>query len=341
MRVVVTGATGNVGTSVLDALGSDPWVNSIVAVARRIPTSEQPACRRWAQVEWLSADVVTSDLETVFAGADAVVHLAWLVQPSHRPDLMRATNIDGSERVFAAAAEAGVASVIYASSAGAYSPGPRDRCVDENWPTGGVPSSIYGLQKAEVERALNRFEAANPAIRVVRLRPGLTLKREAASGIRRLFLGSHFPARLLRPGRIPVVPCAAHLAFQAVHTSDVAEAYRLAVTTDVRGAFNVTADPVLSPLELGRVLDARPLPIARTVLRVSVDLSWRLRLQPTPPGWVDLAFSIPLLDSSRARQKLGWSPRWSSGGALRDLLGGFAERASGPTPALAHRAPRI
>ncbi len=213
--------------------------------------------------------------------------------------------------------------------------------MDETWPTGGTSTSFYGRHKADVERVLDRFEAANPSVRVVRMRPGLIFKRESASDIRRLFLGSRFPARLLRPRWIPVVPGAGRLVFQALHATDVAEAYRLAVTTDVRGAYNLAADPVLDSAELGRVIGARPVPVPRAVLRAGADLSWRLRLQPTPPGWVDLAFSVPVLDTARARDDLGWSPRWTSGDALLDLLNGFADSASGPTPALARRAPAV
>jgi len=282
VRVVVTGATGNVGTSVLDALGSDSSVDSIVGVARRVPGAPAPIDRPWSKVEWVGADVVSADLEKVFAGADAVVHLAWLIQPSHRIDVMRATNVGGSERVFAAAAAAGVATVVHASSVGAYSPGPKDRAVDETWPTEGTRSSFYARHKAEVERILDRFEATNPAVRVVRLRPGLIFKRESAADIRRLFLGARFPARLLRPGAIPVVPRTPRLAFQAVHASDVAEAFRLALASEARGAFNLAADPVLDAAELGRVLGARPLPIPKLALRLGADVSWRLRLQPTP-----------------------------------------------------------
>ncbi|MEN3314602.1 MAG: UDP-glucose 4-epimerase [Acidimicrobiaceae bacterium] len=341
MRVVVTGATGNLGTSVLDALGTDSSVGSIVGVARRVPDGPAPADRPWSKVEWVAADVVGADLASVFAGADAVVHLAWLIQPSHRIDVMRATNVAGSERVFAAAGAAGVPTVVYASSVGAYSPGPKERAVDETWPTEGTRSSFYGRHKAEVERVLDHFEAAHPAVRVVRLRPALIFKRESAADIRRLFLGSRFPARLLRPGAIPVVPRTPRLAFQAVHAVDVAEACRLALTSEVRGPFNLAADPVLDSAELGRVLGARPVPVPRLALRIGADVSWRLRLQPTPPGWVDLALDVPVLDCTRARRELDWAPHWSAGDALLDLLSGFADAASGPTPALARRAPPI
>ena len=330
MRVVVTGATGNVGTSLVEALSADPGVDSVLGLARRLPTSWSPP-----KVEWSAADVVTSDLVPLFRGADAVVHLAWLIQPSHHLDVLRAVNVHGSHRVFRAVADAGVRNLVYASSIGAYSPGPKERAVDESWPTAGIDSSFYARHKAEVERLLDDFEAQHPGIRVVRLRPALIFKREAASGIRRLFFGPLFPTRLLRPQWIPVVPRVDRLVFQCLHTSDVAEAYRLALTTDVRGAFNLAADPVFDGPELARALGARPVPVPAAALRAVADLSWRLHLQPTPAGWVDMALAVPVLDTSRARRDLAWSPRLSSHEALLDLLGGLADGCEGPTPALA------
>jgi UDP-glucose 4-epimerase len=168
----------------------------------------------------------------------------------------------------------------------------------------------------------------------VRLRPALIFKREAASGIRKLFVGRLLPGALLRPDRIPVVPRHPRLVFQAVHTTDVAEAYRLALLSDVRGAFNVAADPVLDGDTLAEVLDARAVPVPGAVLRTAAATSWRLRLQPTPPGWIDLALGVPVMDTSRARTELGWRATVSSGAALRELLEGLAAGASAPTPPL-------
>jgi UDP-glucose 4-epimerase len=317
MRVVVTGATGNVGTSLLRALGQDPAVEEIVGLARRRPELSLPRTR------WATADVAQDDLRAHFAGADAVVHLAWLIQPSRDRATTHAVNVGGSRRVFEAAAAAGVPSLVYASSVGAYSPGPKDRRVDERWPTEGIPSSFYSRDKAEVERILDRVETEHPAMRVVRLRPGLIFKGDAASGIRRLFAGPLLPTSLLRRRLIPVVPALKRLRFQAVHSLDVGEAYRLAVVRDVRGAFNIAAEPVLDPPELGRLFGARPLPVPEKPLRAAVEATWKLRLQPTPPGWLDLALGVPLMDVGRARRELGWTPVRTAGEALLELIEGM------------------
>src|SRR3954449_11078418 len=270
MRVVVVGATGNVGTSLLHALAGDPNVDSIVGVARRLPAMTFPG------VEWQQADIRTDDLVSLFRGADAVVHLAWLIQPSRDEAELRSVNVEGSARLFRAAGEAGVGALVYASSVGAYSPGPKDRAVDESWPTQGIPTSFYSRHKAEVEGILDRFEAAHRSIRVVRLRPALIFKGDAAEEVRRLFAGPFLPSFLLHPRLIPFVPRITGLRFQAVHSLDVGDAYRLAVTGDAAGAFNLAADPVLGPDELGEALDARTLPVPAGAARALTWATWKL-----------------------------------------------------------------
>lgn len=329
MRVAITGATGNVGTSVLGALAGEASIEQIVAVARR------PASFGDSRVRMVTADVATADLEPILAGADAVIHLAWLIQPSRDGRTLRATNVEGTRRVFDAAVRAGVGTIVHASSVGVYAPGPKDRRVDESWPATGISTLFYSRHKAEAERMLDRLEREHPGMRVVRLRPGLIFKREAATGIRRLFAGPLLPSPLVRRGLIPVVPELARLRFQAVHSLDVGDAYRRALLSDVRGAFNVAAEPVLDPGVLADLLGARRVPLHPGLLRAGADLAWRLRLQPSPPGWIDLALGVPLMDTSRARRELGWEPRTSASDALLELLDGLRERADFPTPPLA------
>jgi UDP-glucose 4-epimerase len=328
MRIVVIGASGNVGTSLVRALAADDDVEEIVGLARRLPL------RNFHETEWRATNVEHDDLVPLFRGADCVVHLAWAIQPSHDLSALRRTNVDGSERVFQAVAEAGVPALVYASSVGAYSPGPKDRPVDENWPTEGTPTSFYARHKAEVEAMLDRFQLERPETRVVRLRPGLIFKRSSGEEQRRYFLGPLFPRALAKRGALAVIPDLDGLRFQAVHTRDVAEAYRLAVVGDVRGAFNVAAEPVLDAPILAEALGARVLRVPPAVARMALAATWRARLQPTPPGWLDMGLSVPLMDTTRAREELGWEPRHSSLAAIKDVLTGIADAEGEPTPPL-------
>ena len=143
-----------------------------------------------------------------------IVHLAWLIQPGRDESVTSRVNLAGSRRVFAAAVAARVPSVIYASSVGAYSPGPKDRLVDESWPTEGISSSFYSRHKAAVERDLDRLVREQAQMRIVRLRPGLIFQRSAATEIRRLFVGPFLPGILLRAGLAPFSPTSTNCAFK-------------------------------------------------------------------------------------------------------------------------------
>ena len=329
MRVVITGASGNVGTSLLQSLAGEDRVESIVGIVRRLPG------RAFPKTSFVAADVVSADLVPILRGADAVIHLAWLIQPGRDESVTYAVNVTGSERVFAAAGEAKVPTLVYASSVGAYSPGPKDTAVDESWPTDGIESSFYARHKAAVERLLDRLEQDRPEMRIVRLRPGLIFKREAATEIRRLFLGPFVPRQLIQPRFIPLVPDVTRLRFQAVHSADVGEAYRRALLSDAAGPFNIAADPIIGPPELASALDARPVKVPSSALRAAAAVTYSLRVQPAEPGWVDMALAVPVMDTSRARSVLGWSPTRTSLEALRELIDGLHEGGEAETPPLA------
>jgi len=313
--VAVTGASGNIGTALLRRLVPDPRVGEVRAIARRPPDEARP------EVRWIAADITADDLAEAFDGVDAVVHLAWRIQPSWDVAAMERVNVEGSRRVFEVAARAGAA-IVHASSVGAYGPGPQDRLVDESWPLGGHPGHPYSLQKARVEGLLDVVEDAFPGTRVVRMRPGLVFQRAAGQEVRRYFLPRHTPGFLLQPALVQQLP----VRFQAVHADDVAAAFAEAALGDRHGAFNVaTTDPIGRPTVGALEHLARPL----------AALSWRAHLQPVDPGWVRLVFRCPLIDPARAQAELHWRPAHSGAEALAEGLRAMAEPPAPASDALA------
>ncbi|MGW5924884.1 NAD-dependent epimerase/dehydratase family protein [Streptomyces anulatus] len=335
-RVVVTGATGNVGTSVVRALAADPDIGSVLGLARRTPALQIP------KVEWDTIDVSRDDSEDrlvgLLHGAYAVVHLAWRFQPTHDPVVTWQSNVLGSQRVFEAVARSGVPALVHASSVGAYSPGPKDEPgVDERWPTHGWPDAAYCREKAYLERALDTFELRHPQIRVVRMRPGFLFKETSAPEQRRIFAGRHVPGPLLRPDLLPFVPDLDGLRFQVLHTDDAADAYRLAVLRDVRGPFNLAADPVIDARRLADLLDARIMRIPRALVRTALAAAWRAHAVPASPHLFDAVLRLPVLDSSRARDVLDWQPTHTAEDALRAFLRGVRTGVGENTAPLAGR----
>jgi nucleoside-diphosphate-sugar epimerase len=328
MRVVVVGATGNAGTSTVRALAADPRVTSVLGLARRLPSLTVD------KTEWATADIAGADLTALFRGADAVVDLAWQFQPTRQPIVTWQGNVLGSARLFHAVAEAGVPALVYASSVGTYSPGPADRKVDETWPTHSWPLAAYGREKAYVERLLDSFQVAHPDIRVVRLRPGCIFKRQSATSQRRLFAGPLVPGQLARPELIPLVPDIPGLRLQVVHTDDIAQAYRLAVLGDARGPFNIAAEPVLDAHVLADMLGARTVRIPAQVARAAIAAGWYSGLVPADPKLFDLALRLPVMDTSRARRELGWSPARTATATVEEFLAGLRGHEDLNTPPL-------
>src|SRR5699024_1346132 len=113
---------------------------------------------------------VHQQLVEIFDDVDAVVHLAWLIQPNSKRELLRRVNVDGTRHVLQAAAAAGVPRIAVASSVGAYSAVEDDELRDEDWPTDGIPGSHYSEDKAAQERELDEFEARHPDVALARLR---------------------------------------------------------------------------------------------------------------------------------------------------------------------------
>ncbi|MEU7057205.1 SDR family oxidoreductase [Streptomyces sp. NPDC046197] len=320
-RIVVTGATGNVGTSVVRLLAEDPEVGSVRGLARRIPQWSPP------KTEWSAVDVASEQagLAGEFAGADAVIHLAWAFQPTHDPATTWRTNVLGGIRVFEAVAAARVPLLVHASSVGAYSPGPKDRAVDESWPTHGWPDAAYCREKAYLERALDTFERDHPSTRVVRMRPAFLFKRESAGEQRRIFAGRFLPGPLARPELLPFLPDIPGLRVQALHTDDAARAYQLALRHRVRGAFNLAAEPPIDAQMLGELLGARPVRLPRTAARSAIAAAWGLHLLPASPHLFDAVLRLPLMDCTRAHTELGWRPERTATEVLQEFLQGLQQ----------------
>ena len=333
MRIAVTGATGNVGTAVLRRLTAGGG-HEITGFARRLPEAGSWPGVRWAAVD-LTEPAAVDTLVRKLDGADAVVHLAWGFQPSHRLGYLEELGVGGTSRVLEAVARAGVGHLVHMSSVGAYSPKVDDTPVDESWPTDGVPTSPYSTHKAAAERLLDAFERERPATLVTRMRPGIIGQRDAGSGLLRYGVPAVVPARAL--SWIPLLPLDRRLKIPMVHADDVAAAIDLALLSRTPGPFNLAAEPVITTDAIGEVLSARPVHVPAPVVRAAAAAAWHARLQQVDPGWVDLGYSVPLLDCGRAARELGWTPRSSAREVLAETVEGVVHAASGRTPVLRPR----
>lgn len=337
MRIVITGASGNVGSALLRRLSESTTGHEVIGVVRRPPDPTGV----YATAQWHALDIAHDDaavkLRPIVEGADAVVHLAWGFQPTRNTDYLTRIGVGGTSAVLEAVRATGVRHLLHMSSVGAYAAGSYASTVDESWPTDGIPSSPYSRDKSAAEALLDTYEKASGdnAVAITRMRPGFIVQRAAASGLMRYALPGYVP--MLAIPLLPLLPMDKRLCIPLVHADDVADAFIGAIERRATGPFNLAAEPPITREEVAEVLGAKSIQVPSGLLGTLVDLSWRARLQPIDRGWLDMAFSVPLLDCSRARTELDWRPQWSATEALADVIEGISQEAHADSPPLRRR----
>ncbi|MGY1618269.1 NAD-dependent epimerase/dehydratase family protein [Geodermatophilus sp. SYSU D00691] len=336
LTVAVTGASGNVGTALLRRL-TGSGAAEVRGLARREPPDQPP----WDRVRWTFADLGEADSEQALPefldGADAVVHLAWALQPGRHPEALRRVNVEGTRRVVRAAVAAGVRHVVHMSSLGAYAPGARGQQVTEDWPTTGIPSSQYSRDKAEAERAVRELGTRSPDVTFSVVRPTLVLQPAAASEIGRYFLGPllYGAARLLPEPVAKVLPLPLpQVTVGFIHADDVADALERILDRRASGAFNLAAEPTMDADDLAKALGTFRVPVPAPVLRAALGTAFAAHLVPTEPGWLDLGLNAPALDTTRARRLLDWAPFHRGDEVLAQFVAALGRGEGAPGPLL-------
>ncbi|AFM15175.1 nucleoside-diphosphate-sugar epimerase [Mycolicibacterium chubuense NBB4] len=335
-RILVTGASGNVGAGVLRALARSEPDAELVGVCRRPPTAGALyEGMRWHAVD-LSTPSAASELAPAMRDVDVVIHLALAVQPVDDEEYLYRANVLGTQAVLEAMRLAGVSHLVYASSLGVYAPSRSATPVSETWPASGQSSSTYSRHKVVVETLLDQFEIDQPDILVARFRPTVVVQRDAAFEIRSLYLGPFIPraaVKLLQRRLLPILPLPKGLALQFVHADDVGDAVVRLMQQRAQGSYNIAAD-ALDCTAIASLVGARPVEVSPPVMRTAVTALHRFRAVAVTPGWYDVATRSPVMDTTKARQELGWQPARSSTGAARELIDGLADGAVGSSPAL-------
>ncbi len=328
LTVAVTGPTGTFGFGLVPLLQADDRVERIVGIARR---PFDPAEHGWTKMEYRRGDVRDEDaLREAFAGADVVVHLAFMITGSASRAATRAINVDGTLNTFRAAAAAGARRFVYASSVAAYGfHADNPIGMTEDWPVRPAARLFYAQEKAEIERLLRDAAAEHPEMGLYVLRPPVVLGPHTV-GAKDLLPGPLAPlGRALgaRLGRLPVpVPAPVpDLPIQFVHEEDVGRAFLLCVVgAGPPGAYNITGDGVLSAIDVARELGVIPVPVPAGPVQAAARA---VASVPTPPfvppatEWVEAVSHPAIMDATKAKTELGWQPRYTSLEALRDTLG--------------------
>jgi UDP-glucose 4-epimerase len=324
LTVAVTGPTGDIGRSLLRALEHSPEIGRITAMARR---PFDPAAEGLHKTEYRQADVLDADaVSEVIAGADVVVHLAFMILGSVEETTK--INLRGSRNVFEAAIAAGATRLVYASSVAAYGFGADNpELLTEDLEPKGTKRHYYSAQKAELELVLRELLADSDTAAYV-FRPCIVAGPDALTlveSIPYIQLSDKMPSAILRalefmPALKPVIPDPG-VPFQLVHHDDVATAMRAAVLgRGESGVYNLAGDGTLTMADLANALGWYSIPVPDLAVGAAAELVARLPFVPDEAQWIESARRPVIMDTSRARRLLGWRPRHDARQTLEQMV---------------------
>jgi UDP-glucose 4-epimerase len=324
LTVAVTGPTGDIGRALMRALDDEPSVKRVIGMAR---SPFDPKEAGWRKSEYRQGDILDHDsVAGLVAEADVVVHLAFIILGGREET--REINLEGTRNVFEAAVGAGVKRLVYTSSVAAYgfhedNPQP----LTEEVAPRGSEGLYYSAQKAELEGQLSEAVSGSDVAAYV-FRPCIVAGPDAQTLIEQVVeqyqVGGRLPIvqRALEglPFLAPVLPDPG-LPFQLVHHDDVASALVAAIAgRGAPGTYNLAGDGELRVSRLAEELGWWSVPIPRQAVAALADATGRLPGLPAQVAWLN-AFTIPvLMDTTRAREELGWEPQHDAAETLRDMV---------------------
>ena len=325
LSVAVTGPTGTFGFGLIPLLQAEKRVGRIVGIARR---PFDPREHGWTKMEYRRGDVRDqSALREGFAGMDVVVHLAFMITGNAPAKKIREINVVGTLNAFRAARDAGAQRFVYASSVAAYGfHADNPVGMREDWPVRPADRLFYAREKAELEGVLWTEARINHGPSLYMVRPPIVLGPHAVGA--KQFL----PGPLERVGR-GLLGAAGRLRFpvpapkapvQFIHEDDVGQALlKCVLGAGPPGAYNIAGDGVLYGTDLVAELGFTPLPMPAQPLyaaaRAASSLP-RIPLLPPAAEWVEALSHPAIMDTTKAREELGWRPKYSALEALRDTL---------------------
>ena len=305
-RVLITGAAGYLGSSVVDLLAGRAARTGDPACIVAGDVREVPPERRRPGVEYVSLDVRTPGGAEVLTrhGIDTVVHLAAIVTPGPKSnrELEYSVDVLGTRNVLEACVAAGVRRIIVTSSGAAYGyHADNPEWLSEDDPVRGNEAFAYSHHKRLVEEMLAEYRRAHPGLEQVVFRVGTILGEATRNQITALFERPRLIA--VRGSKSP---------FVFIWDRDVAGAIERAIFGGPPGVYNVAGDGALSIQEIAARLGKRCITIPPGLLRAVLAVLHPLGLSQYGPEQVDFLRYRPVLDNRRLKEVFGYVPQLTS-----------------------------
>jgi nucleoside-diphosphate-sugar epimerase/1-acyl-sn-glycerol-3-phosphate acyltransferase len=316
--ILVTGAARSTGRRLVAALADSDRVARVLAVDD-VPLPEGLPDKVEAIEASLDSPALVQALQS--SGVDTLVHLGVSAEPQAAGGraVMKERNVLGTMQLLAAAYHApDLRRLVLKSTTAVYGSTPSDPAVWNEAMPHEAPRSGFGKDAIQVEDYVRAFDRRRPDVTVTILRLANQVGPTVSNPLTRYFELPTCPTVLGFDPRL-----------QFLHESDTERVLERAVLgRATRGTFNVAGDGVVLLSQAIRIAAKPPLPIPEPLVWGVAELL-RRTLDFSPEQVRFLQFGR-VADTSAARSKLGFTPKWSSPDAFRD----FAASRLGARPIL-------
>jgi UDP-glucose 4-epimerase len=300
MRYVITGGSGYIGSRLVDLLERRDDTEKIVICDVAAPKGYRPHTE-YERLDVRDRQAVRSVLERV--RPDVLVHLAFILNPSHDEEFAYNVDVNGTHNVLEAADKVGTRQVLVTTSGVAYGAFPDNPVpLTENDPVRGVAGFTYARDKTESDRLCQLWAATHPERVMTIVRPCIVFGPNVDNYLVRLWTKQPFAVDVGTIDR----------QIQFVHEDDVVEGITALLLGRHAGAFNVAGDGLMTNGECAELIGT---PVRKMPLRVYRGLArvmWKLRQSEVPPGGIEFALHSWLLSNEKLKRTTGWSPKYTS-----------------------------
>jgi UDP-glucose 4-epimerase len=271
-RILITGCSGYLAQRLIDACNENSEIEWLGGIDVRPPQNTEG-------LHFFSLDVRSPEIETLLRQnhITTVVHLAWVFNPTHEPNLEYDVDVEGSKNILQCVKQARVPNLIYLSSTTAYGPHPDNPLIfDENYPRRGHPGYLYSKYKAEVDQLMLDFMAANPDQEMFVIRAPIVLGPNTRNVVTQM---TGLPVLIGIRGIDPPM--------QFIHQQDLQRLLIWAVKRKPKGVFNVVGHGTIQYSDIVKHLKKPSLWLPDWLIYPSLNAMWSLRAVPFPPSILD------------------------------------------------------
>jgi UDP-glucose 4-epimerase len=300
MRYVITGGSGYIGSRLVDLLERRDDTEKIVICDVAAPKGYRPHTE-YERLDVRDRQAVRSVLERV--RPDVLVHLAFILNPSHDEEFAYNVDVNGTHNVLEAADKVGTRQVLVTTSGVAYGAFPDNPVpLTEDDPVRGVAGFTYARDKTESDRLCQLWAATHPERVMTIVRPCIVFGPNVDNYLVRLWTKQPFAVDVGTIDR----------QIQFVHEDDVVEGITGLLLGRYAGAFNVAGDGLMTNRECAELIGTPTRKMPLRVYRGLARVMWKLRQSEVPPGGIEFALHSWLLSNEKLKRTTGWSPKYTS-----------------------------